>query len=41
MNWLQLRGSMLPVWCDVLPPVDAAVEADLLGRLATAMRAGD
>jgi diadenosine tetraphosphate (Ap4A) HIT family hydrolase len=37
---LQLRGSMLPVWLDVLPPVDPEVEADMLARLGAAMRGG-
>jgi diadenosine tetraphosphate (Ap4A) HIT family hydrolase len=39
LGQLQLRGSMLPVWLDVLPPVDPALEADTLRRVAAAMAA--
>ena len=38
---LQLRGSMLPVWMDVLPPLPEAEVAAVLDRVAAAMRAGD
>ena len=34
---LQMRGSMLPVWLDVLPPVDPELEAATLRRVAAAM----
>jgi diadenosine tetraphosphate (Ap4A) HIT family hydrolase len=39
LGQLQLRGSMLPVWLDVLPAVDPEVEAATLRRIAAAMAA--
>jgi hypothetical protein len=38
---LQLRGSMLPVWLDVLPLLPADEVDAALARVAAAMRAGD
>jgi diadenosine tetraphosphate (Ap4A) HIT family hydrolase len=40
LGQLQLRGSMLPVWLDVLPPVAPEVEAAMLTRIGAAMAAG-
>jgi diadenosine tetraphosphate (Ap4A) HIT family hydrolase len=40
LGQLQLRGSMLPVWLDVLPPLPAAARAEALARVAEAMAAG-
>jgi len=40
LGQLQLRGSMLPVWLDVLPPVAPEVEAAMLDRIGAAMAAG-
>ena len=38
---MQLRGSMLPMWMDLLPTLpDEQIDA-ALGRIAAAMRAGD
>ena len=37
---LQLRGSMLPMWLDVLPDLDEAEARDALVRVATGMAAG-
>ena len=39
LGQLQLRGSMLPVWLDVLAPVDPEVEAATLRRIASALAA--
>jgi len=38
---LQLRGSMLPMWLDLLPPLPAGDVAAVLDRVGAAMRAGD
>ena len=38
---LQLRGSMLPVWMDVLPSSAGRRVEAALARIAAAMRAGD
>jgi diadenosine tetraphosphate (Ap4A) HIT family hydrolase len=39
LGQLQLRGSMLPVWLDVLPPVEPEIEAATLRRIAAALAA--
>ncbi len=38
---LQLRGSMLLMWLDLLPPLPAAEVQAALDRIGDAMRAGD
>ncbi|MGI8578117.1 MAG: hypothetical protein ACR2KG_09415 [Nocardioidaceae bacterium] len=37
LGMLQLRGSMLPMWLDVLPDLDEAQANQALSRIATAM----
>ncbi|MFB7620055.1 hypothetical protein [Kitasatospora sp. NPDC056181] len=37
---MQLRGSTLPLWMDVLPPLSAEAGAATAGRIAAAMAAG-
>lgn len=37
---MQLRGSTLPLWMDVLPALPAEVRAATAGRIAAAMAAG-
>jgi diadenosine tetraphosphate (Ap4A) HIT family hydrolase len=37
---LQLRGSMLPMWLDLLPKIPDAAADEALERIAAAMRAG-
>ncbi|AUY52881.1 hypothetical protein [Streptomyces sp. CB01881] len=37
---MQLRGSTLPLWMDVLPPLSAEAGAATVGRIAAAMAAG-
>ncbi len=39
LGMLQLRGSMLPMWLDVLPDIDAVEAQAALGRIAAAMAA--
>jgi hypothetical protein len=41
LGQLQLRGSMLPVWMDVLPAQPDSAEAAALTRVGAAMAAGD
>jgi len=38
---LQLRGSMLPMWLDLLPPLPADEVDGALAAVSAAMRAGD
>ncbi len=41
LGMLQLRGSMLPMWLDFMPPVDAADAQVALTQVAAAMAERD